>query len=260
MKLIMKYLKNRISLLAVLVLIGFTQCKEEYPLEGSIPDKTLPSANFSYKTITGTWDQVKFTNLSISASDYEWDFGDGATSTEKEPTHTFADEGTYSVSLSASDKNLASSDVTMQVVIVNELVPAFANHSFEQTDTEGKTLWGNNYSTSQSPVPPDGPNGAKLNSTSHLEQTILVKANRKYKISYWYVSKAGGVVAFPLKLTDAANGDVLYSEDVPMSASASVYEEKVFEFSTGSATSITLRIDRGDVEARLDWFVITEVK
>jgi len=255
----MKYLKNRMSLLAVLVLVGFTQCNEEYPLEGSIPDKTPPSANFSHKTTTGRWDEIKFTNLSISASDFEWDFGDGTTSTEKEPTHTFADEGSYSVSLTAMDKNLASSDVTIDVVVVNELVPAFANYSFEQTDTDGKNLWGNNYSTSQSPVPPDGPNGAKLNSTSHLEQTILVKANRKYKISYWYVSKAGGAVAFPLKVTNAADGTVLYSENVPLSANASDYQEAVFEFSAGSATSITLRIDRGDVEARLDWFVITEV-
>lgn len=253
---------NRMTtlLLAVLLLVGFTQCSEEYPLEGSIPDRTPPSADFSYKAAIDNYKEIQFTNLSYSASDYEWDFGDGGTSTEKEPKHVFAGEGTFTVKLKALDKNLASSEVTISVDVVNEFVAAFQNYSFEQTDTEGKTLWGNNYSVSGSPAPPDGTNGAKLNSTSHLEQTIAVEEDKTYKISYWYVSKTGGVVAFPLKVTNAADASVLYSEDVPLSANTSDYQEAVFEFSTGTATSITLRIDRGDVEARLDWFVITEVE
>lgn len=36
----------------------------------------------------------------IVPGDYLWDFGDGTTSTEVTPTHTYADIGTYTVSLS----------------------------------------------------------------------------------------------------------------------------------------------------------------
>lgn len=34
---------------------------------------------------------------------YQWDFGDGTTSTEAEPKHTYADEGTYTVTLVVND-------------------------------------------------------------------------------------------------------------------------------------------------------------
>lgn len=42
---------------------------------------------------------VSFTNTSVNASTYEWDFGDGITSTEKNPTHTYQTAGTYTVIL-----------------------------------------------------------------------------------------------------------------------------------------------------------------
>src|SRR5690606_20008308 len=34
---------------------------------------------------------------------WDWDFGDGATSTDQNPTHTYASDGVYTVSLTVSD-------------------------------------------------------------------------------------------------------------------------------------------------------------
>ncbi|MCB9080579.1 MAG: PKD domain-containing protein [Lewinellaceae bacterium] len=42
---------------------------------------------------------VKFTNTSTNAFDYLWDFGDGQTSTEESPMHTYAEQGNYTVTL-----------------------------------------------------------------------------------------------------------------------------------------------------------------
>ncbi|HRI00930.1 MAG TPA: PKD domain-containing protein [Saprospiraceae bacterium] len=42
---------------------------------------------------------VYFLNLTTNAYDYFWDFGDGATSTEFDPTHTYKKEGDYTVTL-----------------------------------------------------------------------------------------------------------------------------------------------------------------
>jgi PKD repeat protein len=42
-----------------------------------------------------------FNNISTSATNYLWDFGDGNTSTVKNPVHTYAVAGTYTVKLSA---------------------------------------------------------------------------------------------------------------------------------------------------------------
>jgi len=47
---------------------------------------------------------VRFTNLSVDADEYYWDFGDGITSDEDSPTHTYnlTDQNTFQVSLTAS--------------------------------------------------------------------------------------------------------------------------------------------------------------
>ncbi len=64
-----------------------------------------PVANFTQSVNKLT---VKFTNKSTDADNdtltYAWDFGDGKSSTEKSPSHTYAKEGSYTVKLTVSDK------------------------------------------------------------------------------------------------------------------------------------------------------------
>ena len=48
-------------------------------------------------------DPMQFNNNSQNASEYLWDFGDGNTSTEFEPLHTYNEPGTYTVTLYATD-------------------------------------------------------------------------------------------------------------------------------------------------------------
>lgn len=46
---------------------------------------------------------IDFVNQSFWGTQYLWSFGDGSTSTEKNPTHTYLNDGTYSVSLQVSN-------------------------------------------------------------------------------------------------------------------------------------------------------------
>lgn len=46
---------------------------------------------------------VNFTNNSVNATQFFWDFGDGGTSAVTNPTHTFTDTGTFLIMLIASD-------------------------------------------------------------------------------------------------------------------------------------------------------------
>ena len=48
---------------------------------------------------------VRFTNLSSSGEEWEWSFGDGATSTLKSPGHTYKRPGSYLVVLKVDKKN-----------------------------------------------------------------------------------------------------------------------------------------------------------
>lgn len=65
---------------------------------GSTYDPT-PAAGFTYKTYHPFI--VSFTNTSMDADSYSWDFGDGTTSREEHPTHAYDNKGVYKVTLKA---------------------------------------------------------------------------------------------------------------------------------------------------------------
>ncbi len=59
---------------------------------------------------------VSFTNLSLDADSIAWDFGDGVTSTELNPSHTYPATGNYTVQITARDTVL-NLDSTYTVII-----------------------------------------------------------------------------------------------------------------------------------------------
>lgn len=60
-----------------------------------------PTSNFSYSN-TGPY-QYQFSNLSDNSDSYFWDFGDGSTSSETNPIHTYNGPGNYTISLVAEN-------------------------------------------------------------------------------------------------------------------------------------------------------------
>jgi len=55
-----------------------------------------------------------------TAFDYEWDFGDETTSTVANPTHSYAEEGTYTVTLTVTDAEGATDTATIEIVVGND--------------------------------------------------------------------------------------------------------------------------------------------
>ena len=87
--------------------------------------------------------EVRFQNTSTSASNstsYFWDFGDGqATSDEFEPTHIFADPGTYEVMMVVSDPNSCNeSDTTYRSIQV--FAPPVADAGPDRTICAGEQV------------------------------------------------------------------------------------------------------------------------
>ncbi len=74
---------------------------------GCIVDRTpdYPDVNACF-TVSGTThymnEPVYFVNCSQDAVSYDWSFGDGFSSNQKNPTHTFTQAGTYQVTMTAT--------------------------------------------------------------------------------------------------------------------------------------------------------------
>jgi PKD repeat protein len=118
----------------VALLFTFHSCNEldkfELPEAGSIADATPPEADFSFTQGQGegdVWKNYTFANQSTSATTYAWDFGDGNTSTEVDGVNTYPGEGTYTVSLTASDALGVTSIFSQTVEVVEPEAPLVAD-------------------------------------------------------------------------------------------------------------------------------------
>jgi PKD repeat protein len=60
---------------------------------------------------------VQFTKHTQGATSWTWDFGDGATSTQRNPEHTYADAGTYTVRLTGVGASGAKTTTSHNVTV-----------------------------------------------------------------------------------------------------------------------------------------------
>lgn len=74
--------------------------------------------DFNYQITDYT--EVAFTNNSSNGNVYFWDFGDGATSNDVDPVHTYMQNGTYTVSLTVENEG-GCSETVVQTVVINHL-------------------------------------------------------------------------------------------------------------------------------------------
>ena len=121
----MNYLRIKVMyvMLAVLGTVGYylVSCTPE-DVE---PNNTPPVAGF---TFTVDNDQhvpayVVFTNTTVNGESYQWDFGNGLTSTDINPTTGYQEKGTYTVSLIASNaygSDTTTAEITISGVKVNQ--------------------------------------------------------------------------------------------------------------------------------------------
>jgi len=81
-------------------------------------------ARFINDTVVCPGEPVKFTNQSTSSNSYQWFFGDGTSSTQNSPTHSYANSGTYGVTLIAINTTLGCRDTLFKPNLINVDTPA----------------------------------------------------------------------------------------------------------------------------------------
>jgi PKD repeat protein len=79
---------------------------------------------------------VQFTDASTgSPTTWSWDFGDGESSSLQNPSHTFTDGGTYTVTLTATNAEGCSVATKSDFISVNAAQPATPTPQFTDAPT-----------------------------------------------------------------------------------------------------------------------------
>ncbi|HEY3387201.1 MAG TPA: PKD domain-containing protein [Saprospiraceae bacterium] len=94
------------------------------------------NAEFTWEQIPGTL-QIHFNSTSTSPNDiisYSWTFGDGGTSDNNDPYHTYDEPGVYLVCLVIHDSEGCVSDVCHEVTVNEIESECHANFTWEQFD------------------------------------------------------------------------------------------------------------------------------
>ena len=84
--------------------------------------------------------QVFFTNQSVNADTYAWDFGDGSTSPNQSPAHSYASPGTYVVRLASSGPGGQSKALKVVPIRGGESVNFISTSNLDPMATTGGDL------------------------------------------------------------------------------------------------------------------------
>ena len=258
--------------LAVAMTFSLSSCSDfELPEAGSLPDLTPPSAAFGAVVSPDNNLKVNFANLSTSATDYVWEFGDGNSSTDKDASNTYPDVGQYTVTLTASDK-LGATSTSSQIVVVEEqkaILPVIQESGFEDGTLpdgsgDGRDSWRNDMGgviqITSSPVY-QGEQAAKFPSAGDrvAYQALTVSANTDYVITYYYTMKESGDGAMTVAILsggitdlDQAEAVTIVKEEGKDQADANTYTKVDLRFNTGDTTTIAILMTNVGVESRVD--------
>lgn len=104
---IMNHLRFAIYI-SVITLFALSSCKKE------------PAASFEFdQNNVKPPVTINFTNTSINAEEFLWNFGDGVTSTEENPSHEYLKGGDYEVSLKAYGEDDTNTSVKTLTILPN---------------------------------------------------------------------------------------------------------------------------------------------
>ncbi len=111
-------LKQEITLLTLTVSNANGTNSKSAPITVEAGPKLV--ASFSTNVTSGHAPlTVQFTDQSINATVWNWNFGDGTNSTQQNPVHTYSEEGNYNVILTVSNTNSTKS-ISASITVYSE--------------------------------------------------------------------------------------------------------------------------------------------
>ncbi|QRM88908.1 PKD domain-containing protein [Lacinutrix sp. WUR7] len=289
-----KQLKNSfLAILAITTISLFNSCDDFEQFEpigaNSIEDATPPNADFTaIQGFGDSWNVYTFANASTSATNYSWDFGDGNMHiyTEADDNidaeNSYPGEGTYTVTLTASDALGVSDTYTIDIVIVEPQlpdvdIPVILEGGFDNGDSgdaptniDSRTPWKNSNLGGTIQITSSngyyvGNYGGKLPDSADrigYQEVSTFTPNTDYVLTFKYrmkndVDAENGLLNVlmmiptndPTEVTANTIASVTYSEDV---AGTSELLSGTLSFNSGANTSLAIYFYNELDEAYID--------
>lgn len=122
----LKFLASLTAILCIVIFVPACTDPDEDPMEDNTP---LVSSFDIPSDVLYPGTSIKFTNNSTGADSYDWNFGDGASSDVKTPSHTYSKSGTFTVTLKAingtEETSSSKSIVVKEIENTSELSALF---------------------------------------------------------------------------------------------------------------------------------------
>lgn len=189
-------------------LVNATAALESIQSQLTVNSPPVAEAGGPYTGIAGT--AVTFDGSASSDSDgsiisYEWDFGDGNTSSDRNPENTYPTTGTYTVTLKVTDDDNAESTDTASVIITDASSEDVIRVSEVSVEISNRTAGKNTFvsakavvtilDNSDSPVEGATVSGFWRDATNDLD-TAVTDSDGKVTVSSDEVKYKSGTLTF----------------------------------------------------------------
>ena len=234
----------------------------------------FPVANFSCNLTSGYAPlSIQFTDFSKNVDGWNWNFGDGSSSTQQNKAHTYSRAGNYNVTLTVNNTNgtdLKFATVTVLAQPVFSAAPTSGktplNVSFTDQSTGSPTAWNwtfgdENYSTEKNPVhiyrkPGTYSVTLTLNETGNRSAVtkssyITVSNGFETPIAAFSVFPASGKAPLIVSFTDQSTGSLTSRKWTFGDGTYSTGENPVHTYRKAGLYSVTLTASNVDGSNKL---------
>jgi len=120
------HFNNAGSFNVTLNVVNIYGCSSTATFNNYITSHPVPDANFTFSPTVGTPGlPINFNSSSSSSyvNNWAWDFGDGATSTEQNPTHPFAQTGNHTIWLTVTTAYGCTDSISQNILVIDIKIP-----------------------------------------------------------------------------------------------------------------------------------------
>ncbi|MFT5384031.1 MAG: PKD repeat protein, partial [Saprospiraceae bacterium] len=178
---------------------------------------------------------VDFTNTSTNATSYSWDFGDGNSSTLESPSHTYDNDGVYTVILTATN-TCGSVTTTEQITIVTPPTAGFSANinsgcaeltvEFSDESTANATSWLWTF------------DGGNPDTSTDQNPTVIYNTAGTYSVTLEVTNSAGS--------NTVTETNYIIVDDVPVAGFTSITNNAIVDFTNTSTNATSYSWDFGD--------------